>query len=129
MRRTGLDVALVDQLFERAQSRCEACGHGLLRSGRGRYWSVQHRRAHGMGGTRWPGIDLSSNLLILCGHATTPGGCHYFCEQRNGYAEECGWVVPRHLDPVTVSVLVAGVGRRYLTNEATYSTEPPGEVA
>lgn len=129
MRITGPDDALVDQLFERAQSRCEACGYGLLRNGRGRYWSAQHRRARGMGGTRWPGINLASNLLILCGSATSPGGCHYFAETRDTYAEDCGWFVRPPADPALVRVLIAGVGLRYLTNEATYSTEPPGEVA
>lgn len=55
--------------------------------------STQHRVARGMGGTRWAGINLPSNLLTLCGSGTT--GCHGWVEAHPVWATAHGWSVPR----------------------------------
>lgn len=46
-----------------------------------------------MGGTRWPGVNLPSNLLTLCGSGTT--GCHGWVEAHPAWATAHGWSVPR----------------------------------
>lgn len=44
-----------------------------------------------MGGSRWPGINLPSNLLTLCGSGTT--GCHGWVEGHPEWAKAQGWSV------------------------------------
>lgn len=124
MTNTGPRPLTVRALLTRALDCCEACGKGVSYTDRGLYWSVQHRRARGMGGTTWPGINLASNLMVLCGSATTPGSCHAFAESRVDAAELAGYFVRWPTDPATVRVLI----RRswfYLTNDFTYAFEPP----
>lgn len=85
-RRTDPDASTVKLVRERDDWRCARCaGWGPL--------STQHRVARGMGGTRWPGINLPSNLLTLCGSGTT--GCHGWVEHHTGWANAHGWSVPR----------------------------------
>jgi len=56
-----------------------------------------------MGGTRWPGINLPSNLLTLCGSGTT--GCHGWVEHHPKAAQAHGWSVARYQpDPQSVPV-------------------------
>lgn len=86
MRRTDPPAATVKIVRERDDWRCARCaGWGPL--------STQHRVARGMGGTRWPGINLPSNLLTLCGSGTTQ--CHGWVEAHPTWAEAHGWSVPR----------------------------------
>lgn len=47
-----------------------------------------------MGGTRWPGINLPSNLLTLCGSGTT--GCHGWVEHHPTWAKAHGWSISQH---------------------------------
>jgi hypothetical protein len=107
---------VVEAVLERAQYSCEACGV-LVGDRRGVDWSVQHRRPRGMGGTKRRGTNLPSNLMILCGSATT--GCHGFAESNRESALAAGWLVSQGKDPATAPVLVC---KRWvlLTNEATY---------
>jgi len=70
VRKTGPNNMTVEAILERAGYSCEACGN-QVGDRRGEDWSVQHRRPRGMGGTRWQGINKPSNLMILCGSATT----------------------------------------------------------
>lgn len=116
VRRTGPSSVVVEAILERAQYSCEACGI-QLGDRRGEDWSVQHRRPRGMGGTRWRGINLPSNLMILCGSATT--GCHGFAESNRFSALAAGWLVESRKDPAKARALVL---KRWvlLTNEATY---------
>lgn len=84
-RRTDPDAATVKLVRERDDWRCARCaGWGPL--------STQHRVARGMGGTRWPGINLPSNLLTLCGSGTT--GCHGWVEAHPAWSKAHGWSVP-----------------------------------
>lgn len=126
-RNTGPDSTTVDLILERAQYSCEACSVALG-AWRGADWSVQHRRPRAMGGTNWSGINLPSNLLVLCGSATTPGSCHHFAEHWRASSVASGWLVLSRVDPATVPVLIDRGSRFvYLTNDGRYSDDP--EVA
>jgi len=86
-RRTDAPAETVRLVRERDDWRCARCaGWGPL--------STQHRVARGMGGTRWLGINLPSNLLTLCGSGTT--GCHGWVESHPEWAQAHGWSVSVH---------------------------------
>lgn len=123
-RNTGPTSDVVDAILERAGHSCEACG-SPIGDRRGVDWSVQHRRPRAMGGTRWAGINLPSNLMILCGSATTPGSCHEFAETRRSAAVAAGWLVLSHEDPATVPVLITRNRWCYLGDDAGYHDDPP----
>jgi 5-methylcytosine-specific restriction enzyme A len=131
-RSTGPSQEVVTAVLERAGYSCEACGKPVG-DRRGEDWSVQHRLPRRMGGTRWAGCNLPSNLMILCGSATTPGSCHLFAESHRASAVAAGWLVLSRSDPTTVAVLVDRGSRWvYLGNDAQYHEAPPadrGDVA
>lgn len=101
--RTGPHPRTVELVLERAQYSCEACG-SEVGDRRGEDWSIQHRRPRGMGGSRWPGINKPSNLMILCGSATT--GCHGFAESHRTAAVAAGWLIQHRADPAREPVLI-----------------------
>lgn len=122
-RPTGPSGDVVEVCLERAGYSCEACG-SAIGDRRGVDWSVQHRRPRKMGGTRWPGCNLPSNLMILCGSATTPGSCHEFAESHRAAATAAGWLVPSGVDPLTEPVLVVGGRFVWLDDAGRYLDEP-----
>lgn len=92
--------AILDIVWERDQSRCFRCGR-MLHRGAGDY-SIQHRIPRGMGGSRDPVLNSPSNLVLLCGSATT--GCHGWAESYRVDAMAQGflishlsWVHPAHV--------------------------------
>ena len=109
--------------------RCAACGVSVI----GRPWSVQHRRARGMGGTSGPAVNLPSNLVLLCGSATSPGGCHLACENRDPDMHGRGFWLWSWEDPAAVPVMLAsehGSGAMvWLDDDGGYAFAPPGEEA
>lgn len=123
-RDTGPSSSVVEAILERANYSCEACS-SPLGDRRGVDWSVQHRRPRAMGGTRWSGANLPSNLLVLCGSATTPGSCHEFAESHRSAAVAAGWLVLSRTDPATVPVLITRDRWCYLTDSAEYVDAPP----
>lgn len=123
-RNTGPTSDVVEACLERAGYSCEACSVGLG-DRRGEDWSVQHRVARASGGTRAPWINRPSNLLILCGSATTPGSCHLFAESQIGPAVAAGWRIKHRANPLYVPVLITRNRWLYLTDEATYADSPP----
>lgn len=123
-RPTGPTTDVVEAILERAGYSCEACGSSLG-DRRGEDWSVQHRRPRSMGGTRWPGCNLPSNLMIMCGSATTPGSCHEFTESHRVAAVAAGWLVQSRTDPALEPVLLVGGRFAYLADDATYADDPP----
>lgn len=40
-----------------------------------------------------------ANVVLLCGSATTPGGCHFEVESHREQAELDGWLVPMNIRP------------------------------
>lgn len=111
-RDTGPDQRTRAIVLGRSGGCCELCGR-LLHDGT--TWltdrhSIHHRRPRGAGGSSWSGINLPSNLLLLCGDATTPDGCHAFVEAHRTSAYDEGWLVHQAQDPATVVATVhAGI--------------------
>ena len=104
---------------------CVACGKPV--GGAFTWWSIQHRKARGQGGTNDP-----SNLIALCGSATSEG-CHLKCEQREREMQAQGYWLESWQDPATEPVMVhdghgSGV-MVWLLPDGTYSTVAPGELA
>ena len=106
-RDTGPAATIVALVWRRDAGCCVRCGKQCVFGERGTGWSVQHRRARGMGGTRRPDTNQPQNLIILCGSATT--GCHFFAESNRTAARENGWAVKSSTDPLTVPVVYRGV--------------------
>lgn len=76
------------------QPQCQRCGH--LITG---WFSRHHRDPRGMGGSKRDPHALV-NLVLLCGSATSQGGCHEAVEtaaRRQAYID--GWLVPDGIDP------------------------------
>jgi 5-methylcytosine-specific restriction protein A len=117
---TGPSSAVVEGVLERAQWCCEGCG-SEVGDRRGEDWSVHHRRPRQMGGTRWAGINLPSNLMILCGSGVT--GCHGTAESERFAALANGWLVHSGQDPAHVKVHIGG-SWVYLGDEYEYRVAP-----
>ena len=118
MRRTGPDAKTCEALADRAGHCCEVCGVPI----RGYNFSRQHRRARGMGGSRRPDTNALTNLLLVCGSATSPDGCHYRIESRPQWALERGYRVPQSADPAAVPVTIGHYQRvLFLTVEGAYA--------
>lgn len=119
---TGPTKEAVEAALERAGFSCMICNH-MLGDRRGVDWSIQHRRPRGKGGTRWPGINLLSNIGPLCGSGVD--GCHGEVESYRAAAVDDGWLVKWPLDPATIPVLLHRERYVYLTNDGQYSDHPP----
>lgn len=98
MRRTDPSAATVRSVRARDDHRCVRC----CESDMGTPLSTHHRRNRGMGGSRWPGINLPSNLLTLCGSGTT--GCHGWVTDHPREAMAAGLVVSKFADPTAMPV-------------------------
>jgi 5-methylcytosine-specific restriction protein A len=92
--------------LDRDHHSCAWCGRQLLTGPK----SLQHRQARGAGGTSDPAANRPSNLLWLCGTATTPGGCHLLAESRSQEARIAGLWVPSWQNSADVPVLHAAYG-------------------
>lgn len=100
-------AALRRMVIERAEESCDRCGRYLV----GQLYSLQHRRARGAGGRRGGYLDTAANLVVLCGSATSPGGCHLWAESASGRTTESsqGFVIRGELDaPESVPILRHG---------------------
>lgn len=118
MRRdTGPDQATVQQVLARSTWGCEVCGDGLYAQ-RGWDWHIHHRRPRAMGGTKWNGCNLPSNLLVVC------KACHEDIESRREVALKYGRLVPQGTDPETVPCMV-NARSLYLGNDGQYHREAP----
>ncbi|MEV5819237.1 hypothetical protein AB0L22_08690 [Micromonospora haikouensis] len=119
-RDTGPTADVVAAVVAR-DARCVRCG-GVLTGARGVGWSVQHRRARGVGGTRRDDTNQPHNLILLCGSAVD--GCHGHVEQHRVEARDFGWAIRQTDDPAEVPVLHAAHGWVLLTpagGTTTYS--------
>jgi 5-methylcytosine-specific restriction enzyme A len=118
-RDTGPDRPTRELVLERDDYTCAWCRRTILNQP----YSLQHRRARGRGGSSNPRINAPSNLITLCGSATSPGGCHLKCEQRTAEAGDLGFVVSLNSihDPADIPVTHALYGRVYLADDGTVS--------
>jgi hypothetical protein len=83
----------VDVVMDRDQGCCVVCGKVLF-GYRGREWSIHHRRAKGMGGTRRPDTNEPQNLISVCGGGNN-SGCHGTIHRHPKDAVVMGWTIPK----------------------------------
>jgi hypothetical protein len=124
---TGFDKATSDAILEREGHCCGRCG-GALWGERGLDYSIQHRRARGMGGTDRPDTNAPQNGIALCGSATT--GCHGYVEAHPEEAEADGYRVPQGGDPLMFPVVhfLHGPGT-FLRSNGSWGSRPEGVCA
>ncbi len=78
-------------VLQRDQNTCQRCGVNVLYQ----LASVQHRIPRGAGGSA--NVWQVSNLVLVCGSATTPDSCHNWMEHENRrQAERDGWLLPKN---------------------------------
>lgn len=121
-RDTGPEASARPIVLERDGHACVSCGKPVGRPGQ--WWSIQHRLARGQGG----GNELS-NLIALCGSATSPG-CHRRCEDREQEMNDRGYWLRSDQDPHLVGVLYlsasGGSGfTAWLEDDGSLLFEPP----
>lgn len=89
-------------------------GGACLRCGRlvGQWFSRQHRIPRGAGGSAL--VNRASNIVTLCGSATSPGGCHHWAEHEHRTdAEVLGYLLPKlnpDIDPATEPIFIHSDG-------------------
>lgn len=98
-RNTGPTTATRRTVGERAGGCCERCGKIITNE-----YSIHHRKPRGMGGTSDPAVNSPANLVLLCGSATTPDGCHTAVERFRQSAITTGYIVTRTADPATIPI-------------------------
>lgn len=104
-RNTGPTLAQRRAIIARDQGCCVACGTMVADPDTGDPWrqySIQHRSARGMGGTKSSAANEPANLLLMCGTGTT--GCHGRAEHNPAWAAENGYRVGSWDDPETIPV-------------------------
>jgi hypothetical protein len=90
-RYTGPTKKMRDAVLRRDNYTCQKCGRDIT----GRPYSLQHLLPRGRGGK-----NTMSNLVTVCGSATTPGGCHDLIEnQARRACTDLGWLVPNDVAP------------------------------
>lgn len=98
---TPATVALV---VARDKGMCARCGRHVIAGVRGRDWSLHHRRPRGAGGSTLVWVNRPGNLILLCGDATSTGGCHAWVESNRDEARREGFLVP--LNGIHISTMV-----------------------
>ena len=89
------------EVITRDKQTCQWCGRWVdVESGA---YSLQHRRARGMGGSKRIDTDLPCNLVTMCGSGTT--GCHGLIESHRDVARERGFTLRDRDKPELVPVL------------------------
>jgi hypothetical protein len=101
---------------------CVGCNKSVV----GRPYSLQHRVARGMGGTSRADAGSPVNLIVLCGSATSPGGCHLLAEQRDPVMHERGLWLNSWEDPAAEPVGHVGGGRFFLCPDGSREEIPEG---
>lgn len=116
------------EVIARDESLCGWCG--LYVDTASGLYSLQHRRARGMGGSKRISTDAHANLVLLHGTGTT--GCHGYIEAHRDEARERGFNLTQQLDPASVPIGLKfdGVpawalydnlaGRRFITETAAF---------
>lgn len=108
---------VVEAVYERSGWICERDGSGVGPV-RGVDHHIHHRRPRGNGGTVRPETNYPSNLLLLCPTCHEDGKTGV--ESQRTAAMAAGWLVPQHIDPATVPVVIHGPRLVYLTQDGRY---------
>ncbi len=122
-RSTGFDAAVVDAILERDGHCCVRCG-GACWGERGLAYSLQHRRARGMGGTERPDTNMPQNGILLCGSGSGDSGCHSWAESHRGEARAHGWAIRQDQDPLLVPVTHYLHGVIFLYSNGSWGSRP-----
>src|ERR1700722_7346303 len=122
--RDGRPSARAQRLvFAPAFGFCESCGISVI----GRPYTIAPRVVQDTGGNRAE-ADAMFNLVLLCGSANSPGGCHLRCEQRDPDLHDRGFWLLSGDDPEIIPVLLFnpdGPRIRVWPNDAgTYAFNP-----
>jgi hypothetical protein len=89
------------EVIARDRQTCQWCGIWVdVTAGA---YSLQHRRARGMGGSKRIDTDLPSNLVTMCGSGVT--GCHGYIESHRDAARQRGFTLRDRDRPELVPVL------------------------
>lgn len=94
---TVIPKTVRDIVDRRAAGSCERCG--FLLDGYGAQYSRHHRIPRGSDGSRDPKIHGAANIVLLCGSATSPAGCHLWCESHRDAARTEGFLLYRNQTP------------------------------
>jgi len=89
---TGPSKTVRRFVLHRDNGQCVRCGKTVYNTHSEQpvqQYSLQHRRARGMGGSKDPQTNSPVNLILLCGTATT--GCHGYVESHRDEARYYGW--------------------------------------
>ena len=109
----GPTPAIRRQVIARDLSTCQWCGR-YVRTESG-WYSLQHRRARGMGGSRDVATNQPANLVLVCGTGTTE--CHGQIEQAPAQALARGFRISSSATPARVPYM-DWTGREWLlTND------------
>lgn len=111
--------SLRELVLERDEYKCVRCGCSIV----GRQYSLQHRKARQMGGRK--GAHTAANLIVLCGSATSAGGCHEAVESHREDARGLGYSVPSWGDPERLPVWRHGFGWQLPTGDGWISCDEP----
>lgn len=119
---TGPDRNTRALVVEREVWACGSCGHPI---DVGPY-SIQHRVARRSGGTSDPAANSPANLILLCGSATSPGGCHLLAEQRDALMNLRGFWLKPGQKPEDTPVDHFAYGWVFLESDGSVTQVPGG---
>lgn len=106
-------------VLDRCEGRCEACGEPL---GREFVTHFHHRKLRGQGGDNEPCNIVA--LHSVC-HVLAPRAVH----QNTAWARERGLIVPRHLDPAQVPLVLPSGRVVLLDPDFPWYNDPPNGPA
>lgn len=123
---TAIPKTVRDIVDRRAAGSCERCG--FLLDGYGAEYSRHHRIPRAMGGSRDPMVHGAANIVLICGSATSPLGCHHHVESYRDEGRREGFLLFHSQTPSEAPVFYRG---RWacLDNEGGIEYLENGEVA
>jgi hypothetical protein len=123
-RDTGPSRAVRDVVLARDGHACVCCGRDISAG----MYSLQHRRARGAGGSAREDTNRPANLVTLCGHATSPDGCHARVESQPTWAHVRGYRVDQGRDPAAAPLWWHGELVLLAHDGTVWLVEPTTEV-
>lgn len=90
-RNTNPTWGTIRRVRDRDEAQCILCG-------RTDELHTHHRRPRGRGGSRFPGINLASNLITVCAYH------HAYIHQNVRWARRRGLLVSQYKDPAAVPI-------------------------
>lgn len=110
----GISKSTRADVIARDGNQCQWCGRYVDTAGG--WYSLQHRRARGMGGSRRTETDAPANLLLVCGTGTTE--CHGHIEAHPREAAARGFRLEQGADPEATPYRDPAGNRWTLDNQA-----------